>query len=57
MQDNLKQNINDHRNMFLAATLHAYKQIYIAPKSWKRIRGTGATGWLDSKSRLEEVWL
>jgi len=36
--------------------IHTYKQIYIVPKLWKRIRGAGA-GWLDSESRLEEVWL
>ena len=36
--------------------MHTYKQMYTAPKSWKRIRGAGA-GWLDSESRLEEVWL
>ena len=36
--------------------IYAYKQIYIAPKSWKRFRGAG-TGCLDSKNRLEEVWL
>ena len=36
--------------------MHAYIQIYIAPTSWKRIRIAGA-GWLDSKSRLEEMWL
>ena len=36
--------------------IHTNKQIYIAPKLWKRIRGAGA-GWLDSESRLEEVWL
>jgi len=34
---------------------YLYIQICIAPKSWKRIRGAGAW-WLDSESRLEEVW-
>ena len=41
---------------YILVYIHTYIQIYIAPKSWQRIRGAG-TGWLDSESRLEEVWL
>jgi len=33
----------------LSRAQHTYKQIYTAPKSWKRIRGAGS-GWLDSKA-------
>jgi len=42
-----------HSHLCTQILSHTYKQIYTAPKSWKRIRGAGA-GWLDSQSERKE---
>jgi len=42
MNNNITDAAISAQNTYIHTYIHTYKQICIAPKSWKRIKGAGA---------------